>query len=69
MYVCLSEAYRFMHSFVWQWSRKINLHALYLYFLRKLHKWLFIKASFTCLLFWKTLLNADWSINELFHDP
>lgn len=68
MYVCLSEAYWFKHFFVWQWSRTINLHALYLYFVCKLHKWLFIKPSFIWLLyFWKSMLNADWLTNVLFH--
>jgi len=56
MYICLSEAYWFRWLFVRQWSRNFNLHELYLYFFCNLHKWLFIKASFSWSLFWKTML-------------
>lgn len=58
MYICFSEAYWFDHLFVWRWSRNVNFYALYLYFLCKLHRWLFIQASFTYSLFWKAVLNA-----------
>lgn len=40
-------------------SRNVNFHALYLYFLCKLHRWLSVQASFTCSLFWKAVLNQS----------
>lgn len=74
MHVCLSEYYWFEQQVAWLWSRNrncgletgIGVHSIYISSSRNKNG-PFIKAP--CLLFLKTMLNAGWFTNELFHDP